>query len=787
MGRLVKKGVNIRIKELKSDIGDIRDLEISIGKLSSERWTETLGPTPFPSMTTLRDWDRKLLSRYPPFYMPFCDLCCLCTFGKCDLTAGKRGACGITMPAQQSRIVLLAACIGAATHVSHARELVTHAIQQFGGDSRLDPGGLAVEVEAPVVRLVCGIKPERLSDLETVLDYAEGQIAQMLSSTHTGQEGNNLDFESKVFHAGMVDQLGMEVADLAQVSAYNFPKADPEAPLVDLGMGSVDVKKPVILVIGHNVPPATSIVDYLQKNRIVDDVEVTGICCTAIDTSRYSPKAKIIGPMSWQLRYIRSGIPDVIVVDEQCIRCDTPIEAGLIGAPLIATSGKNCLGLPDRTKDDVDDIVADLAKGKQTGVLILDPEKVGEIAVRTAQLVAPARKKRKNVRLGTEKISELAKTCTQCKQCRRACPNDLHIPEIMKAAAKGQLKMLNEIYDECIGCGRCEQACPQSIPIHTMIASASAGKVAEETYRMRTGRGAIQDVEIRKVGGPIVLGEIPGVVAFVGCSNYPKGGRELAEMCVEFARRRYIVCTSGCAAMTVGMYRDKDGKTPYEQYSGAFEAGGIVNVGSCVSNAHIAGAAIKIASIFAKRNLRANYEEIADYVYNRVGAVGVAWGAMSQKAAAIAAGFWRLGIPVIVGPHGTKYRRLLLGRADRVEDWYTYDRRTGDRVYVGPVPEHLFFAAETKEEATVMVAKLSMRPNDTGKGRAIKLTHYIDLHKRLYGALPDDIHLLVRNNGDIPVSMKGDVMRLLEEKDWKETTIPDPTLLPDQILRKRRE
>ena len=108
-----------------------------------------------------------------------------------------------------------------------------------------------------------------------------------------------------------------------------------------------------------------------------------------------------------------------------------------------------------------------------------------------------------------------------------------------------------------------------------------------------------------------------------------------------------------------------------------------MNVGSCVANAHIAGATIKIASIFARRNLRGNYAEIADYVHNRVGAVGVAWGAMSQKAAAIASGFWRLGIPV-VGPHGTRYRRMLLGRADHEADWDVHDQRTGEDVYAGP-------------------------------------------------------------------------------------------------------
>ncbi len=340
--------------------------------------------------------------------------------------------------------------------------------------------------------------------------------------------------------------------------------------------------------------------------------------------------------------------------------------------------------------------------------------------------VAPNRKKFKVIP-NKDEIFELAKRCRKCNDCRRACPNDLPIQEAMVAASRKNLGKLADLYEECIGCARCESACPIHLPIHNFTIKAAEKRLKEEKYKIRAGRGAIQDIEIRNVGSPIVLGEIPGVVGFVGCANYPHGGKEVAEMCTEFAKRRYIVVTSGCAAMSSAMHKDEEGKTPYEVFRGDFDAGGLVNVGSCVANAHIAGAAIKIASIFAKRNLRANYEEIADYICNRVGATGVAWGAMSQKAAAIASGFWRLGVPVIVGPHGSKYRRMLLGRKEREEDWYVYDARTGDRVPVGPVPEHLFYAAETKEEAMVMIAKLCMRPNDTTKGRAIKLTHYIDL------------------------------------------------------------
>jgi len=771
---------------LKSDIGLLKNLEFSIGKVIGEEWTEEVGPTQFPSIVDLREWDFKLLQRYKPFYMPFCDVCCLCTFGKCDLTGDKRGACGLNMAGQQSRIVLLACCIGAATHTSHARHLVEHLIEKFGRDHPIDVGGLNVEVEAPIIRLVCGVKPKTLGDLEDILDYVEREIVRLLSATHTGQEENNLDFESKVFHAGMIDHVAMEVADIAQISALGFPKADPEAPLAEIGLGVVDLSKPVILVIGHNVPPAAEIVNYLMENGLYGGVEVTGLCCTAHDITRYNPKAKIIGPISWQLRFIRSGVADVIVVDEQCIRADTLIEAQKIKAPVIATSDVNCLGLPNRTRDEANRIVEDLVSGKELGALILDPSKAAEVAVKTALLVAPKRMKFKALP-DIDDIIDGARKCRKCDSCRRACPNDLPIREALSQALNGSLDALASLYDECIGCARCESACPIKLPLHSFIVKAAERKLKEEKYKIRVGRGAIQDVEIRNVGSPIVLGEIPGVVAFVGCANYPRGGAEVAEMAVEFAKRRYIVVSSGCAAMSIAMYKDEEGKTPYEVFPGAFDAGGIVNVGSCVSNAHIAGAAIKIASIFARRRLRGNYEEIADYILNRVGAVGVAWGAMSQKAAAIASGFWRLGVPVVVGPHGLKYRRMLLGRKDKPEDWYVYDARTGEKVYVGPAPEHLFYAAETKEEAMVMIAKLCMRPNDTTKGRAIKLSHYIDLHKRFFGTMPDDIHLFVRTLADVPLTIRDEVVKILEEKGWKENIVPDPTLLPRLVRRRMSE
>ncbi len=777
-----KRDLKLKIDELSSALGTFKGLEIEVGRIFEEDWDEPVGPTPFPSVGTLRSWDRKLLDRYKPFYMPFCDLCCLCTFGKCDLTGDKRGACGISMAAQQSRIVLIACCIGASTHTAHARHMLDHLLEEYGRDVPLDVA-MNTGVEAPHIRLVCGIRPKTLRDLEDALDYVETQLVQLVGATHTGQEGDNIDFESKAFHAGMLDHVAMEAADIMQIATLGLPKGDPEAPLAELGYGTIDQTKPVIMCIGHNVLPSVDIIDYMMENNLFGDVEVGGLCCTAHDMSRYNKGSKIIGPISWQLRFIRAGIPDLIVVDEQCLRTDVLEEARKIGVPVLATSEKSCLGLPDRTSEDADAIVNDLVTGSADGALVIEPRKVGEIAVKSAISV---RKRRGEKTFDLGELSELAKKCRNCLECVRACPNNLEIAASLQAAKEGDYGPLESLYDLCVGCGRCESACPVDLPIISMITKASQQQIATEKYPIRVGRGAIQDVEIREVGQPIVFGEIPGVVALVGCANYPAGGDDVARIAEEFLKRRFIVVASGCSAMNIAMTRDEEGLNLYEKYPGNFDAGGLVNVGSCVANSHITGAAIKIANIFAKRSLRANYEEIADYIYNRVGAVGLAWGAMSQKAASIAAGCWRLGIPVVVGPHGSKYRRMLLGRKENEENWVVYNARDGEQVYVGPAPEHLFYAAETLEEAIVMIAKLAMRPNDTNKGRAVKLSHYIDLHKTYYGSMPDDLHLFVRRQADVPFTMRDEIMAALEEKGWVEDMIasPDPTLL-DRMIRRR--
>ena len=777
MGRKIKaKMGKLEIPALRAE-----DFEISIGSLVTTELDEVSGPTPFPKVEDLRGWDFKLLKRYPMFYAPFTDSCELCTFGKCDLTAGKRGACGIDTSAQQGRIILLACCIGVSCHAAHGRHLLDYYIEKYGRNIPISMGE-GVNIEAPVTRLVCGIKPETIGDLEEPMEYVEEQITQLLAAVHTGQEGSALDFESKALHAGMLDLLAMELADIVQIAALGFPKADPEAPLIELGYGVINVEKPVILCVGHNVAPGAEIMDYLETMGQEDNIEVCAICCTAIDMSRYRKTAKVVGSMSHQLKFIRSGVPDVVVVDEQCIRANIPEEATKIGAPVIATTAKVCYGFPDMTEEDPDKIVEGFVSGKLPGAVIFDEEKVGEVAVKTALKLAPLRQKKKTIP-SDEEFKEFIDLCIECGRCRRVCPNDLKIPYAMKAGKEGDYEPLAKLFDHCLGCLRCEQECPKDIPIMGLITKADERRTKTLKFKMRAGRGAISDVEIRAVGSAIVLGEIPGVLGVVGCMNYPETEQDVPNLIREFARRRYIITTSGCAAMDTGWQLNEEGQCLYEEYPGDFDASGIVNVGSCVSNSNIAGAAIKIAAIFARRPLKNNFEEIADYILHRVGACGVAWGAMSQKAASIATGFNRIGVPVVIGPHGSKYRRSFMGDKDDDSKWQVFNARTGEKTYIGPAPEHLLYPAESLEEAVPLIAKLCIRANDTTKGRQIKLAHYVDLHKRYIGTFPDDIHYFVRSESDIPKTVMHEIQEHLAKFDWKPTPIPDPTLL-ERLVRK---
>ena len=152
------------MKELTRKLKEVHE------KIKAEIPWEPIGHTPMPEISDLRSWDMKLIQTYKPFYAPFCDLCCFCTYGKCDLTEDRRGACGIDIGTQQGRWILLACLMGASAHASHSGHILELLIEKHGPDKKINLG-TSIELEAPIIRTGRGLKPEALGDLKLAIEY----------------------------------------------------------------------------------------------------------------------------------------------------------------------------------------------------------------------------------------------------------------------------------------------------------------------------------------------------------------------------------------------------------------------------------------------------------------------------------------------------------------------------------------------------------------------------------------------------------------------------------------
>ncbi len=734
---------------------------------AEDSW-EPVGHTPLPGVLDLRNWDRRLLQTWKPLYVPVTYRCNLCTYGECDLSDGKKGSCGIDGAVMQARLNLQACCEGLALSTARARRIVGYLIDVKGRGMTLEPGD-KVSIEAPHIRTVIGLKPATLGDLDRVLSYIEHQITLLLTAANTGIEGSNLDFESKALQASMLSHVAMEAADIAQISGFGFPTSIADTPLIEVGWASIPLDKPVILVIGNDTVSAVCLVDYLRNSRLEDKILVAGMGPVGHELVRYSSRARIAGPLSRLLYILRLGVADVVLCGGGNLLTDIAAETAAGGAAFIASDARAAYGFEDVTAKDTEEILVALHQEK--GALVLDPRKAAAVAVEAALKLASSRKKSI---LKPEEVAGMAARYKSCQPCDEACPNKLPIAGAIEAAAHNEFELLAEVFEKCIGCGKCEAAVKGQVQVLRMM----QGAARQESSKMRVGRGPVMDTEIRKVGAPLVLGTVPGVIAIVGGSNYPGSPDDIAEIAEEFAKRKYVVVLAGESAIAAALKKDADGKSIYEKYPPDFEAGGIVNIGSGAAASHISGAAIKIASIFSALPLRANYEVVADYILNRVGACGLAWGACGEEELALATGCNRLGIPVIVGPHCIKYGRLYLSRPGET-DWSVMDGREKKPVDTGePSPEHLINLLADKGAAMVALARLCMRKNDTPQGRSTKLTHYIGLHKQYFGKLPEDVGLYVRKTSDIPIFYKKDLQAKLNEAGWKEKPVLSlPTLI----------
>ena len=438
-------------------------------------------------------------------------------------------------------------------------------------------------------------------------------------------------------------------------------------------------------------------------------------------------------------------------------------EAKRVDAKVVAYGYKAGSGLEDRSDDSVEDILKNVMENDLPGVRITIPEKAGELAVKLAIAIKQKGKRKENYLLA--ELKKEASKCNSCDLCTQVCPNKQTISKAMD-----DVNALAAIYDNCIFCGLCEKACPEGVPIMDLIMSAAAttGKLKGDKYLMRAGRGPMSELEWRDLTFGIILGgNGPGMINIIGCGNYPGSEREVAEMARYFLERNALVTVSGCVAADVAKYFDENGFL-FEQYIAAGVLKGLVNFGGCTAISHVPAAIYRGALVGSGYTPKANWTQIADYLYARLPVVVIMWGAATEEMYAIAAGLVRSGIPVVIGPSGFKFKRYFLGDKDDRSKWWMYDGVTGEKKEVEPCPMHMLVPVDTKEEAIAMCAKLLHRPLALRDPRLASLEAENEAYKNFFGEYSDDWHLYVRSEQELHVMRRAELLRKLgQEHGWE--------------------
>ena len=729
----------------------------------------------FPCARDLNEWDNILLERYHPLYVPSSDLCTFCTLGPCNLISSN-GACGMDMKTKMANESLINSCRGASVQLSRARDLVKEALKRFDKDKEVSHGDKARYPSINATVLV-GFDLHNIDDVDRALSYGEQQLSELMASTAFGNECNVADLEAKAFHAGSIGFLADEIAELIKESCFGLCSASnvdlvnlADFPhFIDQGVGSVDISKPVILFSGNSVVVGVEAISYLNSQGIVEEVEVCGIGPAGLDLGRVYEGTKNVGSALKLLKVIRLGVPDVVVVGDQCVHMDILQECKKIGAPVITTTHKSYMGLEDRTDDDVTSIVSDLAEQNVPGVLVLDSKKAAEIAVEVGRNVSEKRKGKAFL----PDIGSTVESCDACGKCGEVCPNELPLVKAMEEAKKGNFDILSEdVYDSCLFCVKCEGACPKTIPVMSVILKSAEDKIAQEKYRMRPGRGTPAELEFRDVALAFGFGSVSGIVGLVGCGGYAGADKDVGFMANKLIELNYLVLTAGCAATDMACYyNDFKERHLYEAWNGLFQIEGIVNCGSCTALSHIARGFYKYTHVIARTPMRANFTEQADYIFGKLPCAVIMWGPVTEQMYSAAAAYARMGVTVVLGPHGSKFNRFLLGDTEDREKWWCYDGFTGRKHEVEPCPPHLIVPVETKEEALVMVTRLLFRTNDFRDGRISKFDSYLTMYEDYFKGLPEDFHLYVRADAELPWTRKHKLLRILRDKYGWETDL----------------
>src|SRR3989304_4827925 len=158
----------------------LENVQINIGKIVEKEEEAVEGPTPRPEIISLRNWDSRQLARYNPVYTPTSDMCDYCTYGKCDLTGNKEGACGIDLEGQSARQALMTSIMGAACHTAHGRHLLNYLVKKYGEDFPIDVG--PSNLKAPSAETLMGVQGRLLEGKVRVLGVGVLQATQLTAA-----------------------------------------------------------------------------------------------------------------------------------------------------------------------------------------------------------------------------------------------------------------------------------------------------------------------------------------------------------------------------------------------------------------------------------------------------------------------------------------------------------------------------------------------------------------------------------------------------------------------------
>ena len=89
---------------------------------------------------------------------------------------------------------------------------------------------------------------------------------------------------------------------------------------------------------------------------------------------------------------------------------------------------------------------------------------------------------------------------------------------------------------------------------------------------------------------------------------------------------------------------------------------------------------------------------------------------------------------------------------------------TEEKKETEPTPEHMLIPVETIDEALALVPKLSFTLQEMENSRQNKFDLYLNAYKKRFGEWPDDWHLFVKKEAELPITKKAKIIRLLEEE-----------------------